>query len=578
VKLETIKIASLTPDPQNARTHDDTNLKAIQGSLKEFGQRKPIVITQDNTIAAGNGTVAAAKELGWTDIQAVRVPADWDADRIKAFALADNRTAELATWDTEVLNTQLKELESAGIDVSEFGFQELEVPILDIETFEDEIPDVPKIPTAKLGDIWLLGNHRVVCGDSTNPDVLSLALDGELADCIFTDPPYNVAYQGGTKDKLTIQNDDMDDAQFDQFLFGFYQAAIENTKEGGPIYVCYPGEHISKGAFGVQMANAGWLVKQVLIWAKDSLVLSRQDYNWQHEAILYGWKPGAAHSWYGPFTNTTVIQAEKRDWAKASKQELVEFVTAAFETSSVIREKRPRKNDIHPTMKPIALVSKLLKNSMLKGERVLDPFGGSGSTLIAAEQLGLKAAVVELDPKYVDAIITALGKPNRTEGRATQMTAGRPSKPIEQKRLLGNPGKRAMPSNTLALPMATETPVPSRPLLKYGQQLWDKVWDAGVNWISPNTDIELLLMTCEMVDERWNLRIKVMQTDDTTMRKGLRDLDRQLVTNLSLMGFTPSDRSRLGVAEVKAQSKLEELMERKATRVAPTMADPSTTS
>ena len=158
------------------------------------------------------------------------------------------------------------------------------------------------------------------------------------------------------------------------------------------------------------------------------------------------------------------------------------------------------------------------------------------------------------------------------------MTAGRPSKPIEQKRLLGNPGKRAMPSNTLALPMATETPVPARPLLKYGQQLWDKVWDAGVNWISPNTDIELLLMTCEMVDERWNLRIKVMQTDDTTMRKGLRDLDRQLVTNLSLMGFTPSDRSRLGVAEVKAQSKLEELMERKATRVAPTMADPSTTS
>tara|TARA_B110000971_G_C19969738_1_gene481958 strand:+ start:239 stop:715 length:477 start_codon:yes stop_codon:yes gene_type:complete len=158
------------------------------------------------------------------------------------------------------------------------------------------------------------------------------------------------------------------------------------------------------------------------------------------------------------------------------------------------------------------------------------------------------------------------------------MTAGRPSKPIEQKRLLGNPGKRALPSNTLALPMATETPIPNRPLLKYGQEVWDKVWEAGVNWISPNTDMELLLMTCEMVDERWNLRIKVMQTDDPKMRKGLRDLDKQLVTNLSLMGFTPSDRSRLGVAEVKAQSKLEELMERKATRVAPTMADPSPTS
>jgi len=404
VKLETIKIASLTADPQNARTHDDTNLKAIQGSLREFGQRKPIVITQDNTIAAGNGTVAAAKELGWTDIQAVRVPADWDADRIKAFALADNRTAELATWDTEVLNTQLKELESAGIDVSEFGFQELEVPILDIETFEDEIPDVPNIPTAKHGDIWQLGDHRVVCGDSTNPDVLSIALDGELADCILTDPPYNVAYQGGTKDKLTIQNDDMSAEQFDTFLFDSYAAMYKVTKEGGPIYVFHADS--AGHEFRNNHVKTGWLLKQCLIWVKNSLVLSRQDYNWQHEPILYGWKPGAAHSWHGPFTNTTVLDFANGDLAKKSKEELINFITEALDVSTAIREKRPTKNDIHPTMKPIALVGRLLKNSMLKGERVLDPFGGSGSTLIAAEQLGLKAAVVELDPKYVDAIVT----------------------------------------------------------------------------------------------------------------------------------------------------------------------------
>ena len=405
MKLETIKIEKLTPDPNNARTHDDTNLKAIEGSLSQFGQRKPIVIGQDNIIVAGNGTVEAAKRLGWTEIEAVRVPADWNADRIKAFALADNRTAELAAWDTDVLNSQLAELEEAGFSVSEFGFEVPEIPILDIETIEDEVPETPESPKTKQGDVYQLGNHRLVCGDSTKASVLRIALDGNLADCVFTDPPYNVAYQGGTKDKLTIQNDDMDEAQFDEFLFGFYQAAIENTKEGGPIYVCYPGEHISKGAFGVQMDKAGWLVKQVLIWVKDSLVLSRQDYNWQHEAILYGWKPGAAHSWYGPFTNTTVIEAEKRDWAKASKQELIEFVTAAFETSSVIKEKRPRKNDIHPTMKPIALVAKMLKNSCVNGNRVLDPFGGSGSTLIACEQLGLKAAIIELDPKYCDVII-----------------------------------------------------------------------------------------------------------------------------------------------------------------------------
>lgn len=146
------------------------------------------------------------------------------------------------------------------------------------------------------------------------------------------------------------------------------------------------------------------------------------------------------------------------------------------------------------------------------------------------------------------------------------MPAGRPPKPIEQKRLLGNPGKRPLPNGTLELPRASETPEPHRPLLKYGQELWDKVWDAGVNWISPNTDMELLLMTCEMVDERWNLRVKVMQTDDARLRRGLRDLDRLIVSNLSLLGFTPSDRSKLGVAEVKAQTKLEELMAKKASR------------
>jgi site-specific DNA-methyltransferase (adenine-specific) len=405
MKLENLPISELTPDPNNARTHDDTNLKAIEGSLREFGQRKPIVIDQAGVIVAGNGTVEAAKRLGWTEIQAVRVPADWDSDRIKAFALADNRTAELANWDTKVLEQQLKELTEAGIEVADFGFQVPEVAILDIETFEDEAPELPQESKTKLGDVWQLGAHRLTCGDSTNTVVISRVLDGQLADCVFTDPPYNVAYQGGTKDKLTIQNDDMDDAQFDQFLFGFYSAALENTKAGGPIYVCYPGEHISNGAFGVQMTKAGWLVKQVLIWAKDSLVLSRQDYNWQHEAILYGWKPGAAHSWYGPFTNTTVVEFEKQDLSKLSKQELVEFLTAAMETTSVIKEKRPRRNDIHPTMKPIALVSKMLKNSCKSGDTVLDPFGGSGSTLIACDQLGLKAALVELDPKYCDVII-----------------------------------------------------------------------------------------------------------------------------------------------------------------------------
>lgn len=402
MKLETLKVKDLTQDPNNARKHDDNNLKAIEGSLKNFGQRKPIVIDKAGVIVAGNGTVQAAERLGWETIQAVRVPADWTDDQVKAFALADNRTAELASWDDSVLSLQLRELTDAGVDVAEFGFITPETPITDIETFEDEVPELPENPTTQLGDVWQLGAHRLVCGDATDAQVLGQALNGELADCIFTDPPYNVAYQGGTADKLTIQNDDMGDAQFASFINASYAAMLSNTKDGGAIYVCHADS--SGEIFRRELVQTGWLLKQCLIWVKDSLVLGRQDYNWQHEPILYGWKPGAAHSWYGPFTNTTVIDHAK-DLSKLSKQELLEMLQQGFEASSVVREKRPRRNDIHPTMKPIALVSKLLKNSMVKGQIVLDSFGGSGSTLIAAEQLGLRAAIVELDPKYCDATI-----------------------------------------------------------------------------------------------------------------------------------------------------------------------------
>jgi DNA modification methylase len=403
MKLEKIAIDKLTLDPNNARAHDINNLKAIEGSLQEFGQRKPIVIDQKNVVVAGNGTVTAAKLLGWVEIEAVRVPAEWDSNRIKAFALADNRTAELATWNQEVLEQQLRELDQAGIEVANFGFEIAEVPILNIEIFEDEAPEIPDLPIARVGNIWTLGNHRLVCGDSTDPQVITASLDGNLADCVFTDPPYNVAYVGKTEEKLTIKSDDMDDTQFDEFLFKFYKAAVENTKEGGPIYVCHADS--AGEVFRMNMEKAGWLLKQCIIWVKDSLVLGRQDYNWQHEPILYGWKPGAAHSWYGPFTNTTVIDFGKRDLDKATKQELLDFVSLALESSSVIREKRPKSSRLHPTMKPIALISKLLKNSVVSGNRVLDPFGGSGSTLIACEQLGLRASLIELDPKYCDVII-----------------------------------------------------------------------------------------------------------------------------------------------------------------------------
>jgi DNA modification methylase len=404
MKLETLRLTDLVSDPNNARKHDEKNLAAIKASLNQFGQRKPIVI-QGSTVIAGNGTLEAARQLGWDEIQVVRVPEDWTADQAKAFALADNRTAELATWDNAVLQQQLSELQNAGLTVQDFGFEASEVPLIDVETFEDELPELTDNPVTQLGDLYRLGNHYLICGDSTNPKNLALALQGNKADCVFTDPPYNVAYEGGTKDKLTIKNDEMSDEEFNKFLLAFYEAALENTKAGGAIYVCYPGEHISNGAFGMQLTKAGWMLKQVLIWVKDALVLSRQDYNWQHEAILYGWKPGAAHTWYGPYSNTTVLDDAKETLGKKSKEELIDFLTEAFQSSTILREKRPRRNDIHPTMKPVNLVARMLKNSMAKNQLVLDPFGGSGSTLIAAEQLGLRAALCELDPKYCDAII-----------------------------------------------------------------------------------------------------------------------------------------------------------------------------
>jgi DNA modification methylase len=404
VKLETVLIDDLDLDPNNARKHDDKNLKAIADSLEQFGQRKPIVVW-GRTVVAGNGTLVSARSLGWKEIKAVRVPDSWTADQVKAYALADNRTAELAVWDEKVLSEQLLDLEAAGFDIKSFGFDYEDTSILEIETTEDDAPDLSEVESrAALGQVWQLGLHRVVCGDSTNSQIVSLALDGKLADCILTDPPYNVDYHGGTEDKLTIANDNMSDDDFDKFLFAFYEAAIQNTRPGAPIYVFHADS--AGESFRRNFVKSGWLLKQCLVWAKDSLVLGRQDYNWQHEPILYGWKPGAAHSWYGPFTNTTLVELAKQDFSKYSAQELLDLVNELFENSSLVRDKKPRRNALHPTMKPISLVAKLLKNSAKRNDLVLDQFGGSGSTLVACEQLGLRAAVIELDPKYVDVIIS----------------------------------------------------------------------------------------------------------------------------------------------------------------------------
>lgn len=395
--------------PGNPRRGD---VEAVRRSLLTFGQRKPIIVRRDdNVVIAGNHTLQAARLLGWTEIAVVWV--DDDETTSKAFALADNRTADLGTYDETALAEligQVGSIDPELLEASGWDQQSVQDLLDGMQTEPKHIDDPDWMPdqvqhVTKPGDIWELGPHRLICGDSTKDDTYQQLLDGAKADCIFTDPPYNVAYQGGTKDALKIQNDNMTNTDFNVFLKHAYQSMHKHLKVGGAIYVCYPGEHISEGAFSRQMTSAGFLLKQVLIWVKQTFVLSRQDYNWQHEAILYGWKEGAAHTWVGPFSNSTVLDYET-DFEELTKQDLVNLLNEIRSTSTVVRENKPARNAEHPTMKPVNLIARLVINNTRPNDIILDPFGGGGSTLVAAHQLGRTARLIELDPKYCDVICT----------------------------------------------------------------------------------------------------------------------------------------------------------------------------
>ena len=379
LEIEFKPISYLRPDQNNARKHDARNIDAIASSLSRFGQRKPIVIVGDGTVVAGNGTVEAAKQLGWTELACVRIPWRWTPDEIKAYALADNRTAELAEWDSAILADQLIELDAVGWDVSELGFEALEPPTEPDP--EDEAPlEFKPEPVTKLGDLYRLGEHLLLCGDSTHSSTYQKLLTSqgkkELVDLVWTDPPYGVSYVGKTKDALTIENDSLN---FDE-LIAFLKAAFGNVKEMTKPGACWYVASPTMPQFFLPFATAlsdleVW--RHTLIWVKDIFTLGRSDYHYRHEAILYGWTPGAAHQ-------------EPPD----RKQDTVWEIP------------RPKRSEEHPTMKPLELIIRALRNSTNKGQIVLDPFGGSGSTLIAAEQTGRKARLVELDPKYCDVIVT----------------------------------------------------------------------------------------------------------------------------------------------------------------------------
>lgn len=398
--VQTVRIDSLTPDPENARKHSTRNLDAIAASLEDFGQRRPIVVTAGGVVIAGNGTMEAAKQLGWELIAVTRTPADWSYEQARAYALADNRTAELADWDAEVLAEQLLELDAAGWSVGRLGF---DVGGRDDEdVVQDDVPDVPKVAKSKLGELWALGEHFLLVGDSTDLGSVQLLMGGGLADCVFTDPPYNVDYVGKTKDAMVIENDAMGDAEFRVFLGRAYACMFEVTAPGAAVYVCHADT--AGVAFRSGMVDAGFLLKQVLVWVKNAFVLGRQDYHWQHEPILYGWKPGAPHRWYADRRRATLLD-EETDIALMQPADLVLLLEELRAGGSVIREDRPHRSADHLTMKPVPLVARLVCNSTRMGDVVLDPFGGSGSTLIACEQMGRRCRTIEMDPRYADVII-----------------------------------------------------------------------------------------------------------------------------------------------------------------------------
>lgn len=407
---ELVDPVSLIPNPRNPNRHPDYQIELLARVIKAQGWRAPITVSnRSGFVVRGHGRLQAALRLGVGQVPVDRQDYATEAEEW-ADLVADNRLAELADVEPTMLRDVLQELSLAGADLELTGYDEAALDRLISEAeaaptvTEDEIPEPPAVPVTRPGDLWILGRHRLLCGDATDPAAAEQLMAGRLAEAVFTDPPYNVDYEGGTKDRLKIRNDRMDSGAFHDFLLAAFTNMLAATEEGGAIYVCHAD---SEGInFRTAMVEAGWELKQCLIWVKNTLVLGRQDYHWQHEPILYGWKPGAAHRWYGSRDKATVIDDDLNlsDLTRAELLHLVEECRSQ-ERTTVVRVDKPARNDVHPTMKPVGLVARLLRNSTRLGDLVVDLFLGSGSTLIAAHQMGRSCYGMELDPRYCDVIV-----------------------------------------------------------------------------------------------------------------------------------------------------------------------------
>lgn len=384
MQIELMKLQDLKPADYNPRVKLEPGMEEyekLKKSILEFGFIDPPIFNkQTGNLVGGHQRVAVAKDLGMCEEIEVSV-VDLPLDKEKALNVALNKIS--GQWNEDKLALLLKELDAENLDLSGFAEEEIQDVIeqydmkLDMENeaiddeFEIELPEKPK---ATLGDIYQLGNHRLMCGDSTNKEHLELLMNGEKADLLITDPPYNVNYEGKTEDSLKIQNDNKTSSEFYEFLKSAFDSVAYYLREGASFYVWYASSEVVN--FVSSLVDTNFLVKQELIWFKNSLVLGRQDYHWQHEPCLYGWKNDGSHMWYGDRKQTTILEFDK-----------------------------PLANKEHPTMKPIPLFDYQIKNSSKKGDKVLDVFGGSGTTMIACEQNDRCAYLMELDPRYVDVII-----------------------------------------------------------------------------------------------------------------------------------------------------------------------------
>lgn len=422
MQIEKRVVADLKAAEYNPRKDlkpGDAEYEKLKRSIQEFGYVEPVIWNKrTGVVVGGHQRLKVMKDLGYTEVDCVVV--DLDEAKEKALNIALNKIS--GEWDNDLLASLLKDLDGSGYDITLTGFDLAEAQELfgsgsmenvheddfDAESALDAVTE----PKTKTGDLWILGQHRLLCGDCTQNEDVSKVLDGQIADIMVTDPPYNVDYgsavmgkhESQTRQGSLIANDNLSDDEFYQFLLAFYKAAEKGLKKGAAVYVFHSTKETVN--FTKAMENAGLKCAQTLVWYKNHFTLGRQDYQWIHEPILYGWKEGAGHYFIDDRSLPTVNEELRLNLRKMSKVELVELVEKILDLpSTVIKDNKPSKSPDHPTMKPITLCAKLIYNSSHEGDTVYEPFGGSGSTLIASEQLNRKCCAIELEPKYCDVIV-----------------------------------------------------------------------------------------------------------------------------------------------------------------------------